>query len=135
MSRRSQDKTGAGIRRPRHWSPITKIAEADAYPGSKELLLLWTMQAAHQPCSRIADCGSTPSARGRWRRRSSRNFARSSAIPGLTTTLRASVARAPCRMSRPRCCFSARTARGGSMAYLPVDGGLEASIHASVLGF
>lgn len=66
----------------------------------------------------------------------SRNFARSSVIRALMTTSRRLAAPGPHPTSRPRCCSPSRTAaRWINGANLPVDGGLEASINATVLGF
>ena len=113
-----------------------RIADADSYPLSKELLLLWTMQAAHQPLFKA------------------RRVRVNAVSPGPVTTpiltefrqifgdLRVDddIARVGRAGAAPDiapailflCSDGARWING---ANLPVDGGLEASINASVLGF
>ena len=113
-----------------------KVADAEAYPLSKELLLLWTMRAAHQPLFR------------------DRGLRVNAVSPGPVTTpilkefrqifgdarVDDDIARAGRAGSAPDiapavlflCSDGARWING---ANLPVDGGLEASINASVLGF
>ena len=94
-----------------------KVPDGEAYPLSKELLLLWTMRAAHRP--------SVQGARRAGQRRQPRPgddadpqgiSLRSSATRGSTTTSRASAAPARRRTSRRRRSSSARTARAGSTA-------------------
>jgi len=113
-----------------------KVADAEGYPLSKELLLLWTMQAAHQPLFR------------------DRGIRVNAVSPGPVTTPILSEFRAV--FGDPRVDEDiARVGRAGSApdiappalflcsdgarwingANLPVDGGLEASINATVLGF
>jgi NAD(P)-dependent dehydrogenase (short-subunit alcohol dehydrogenase family) len=113
-----------------------KIADADAYPLSKELLLLWTMQAAHQPLFkdrglRVNAVGPGPVAMP-----IPKEFRQIFVDPRVDDDI-ARVGRAG---SAPDiapavlflCSDGARWINGVN---LPVDGGLEASIHASVLGF
>ncbi len=112
------------------------IPDAEGYPLSKELLILWTMQAAHQPL---------------FKRRGIRVNAVS---PGPVVTpifkefrqlfgdarVDDDIARVGRAGASPDiapavlflCSDGARWING---ANLPVDGGLEASINASVLGF
>jgi len=112
------------------------IGDADSYPLSKELLLLWTMQAAHQPLFK---------ARG----------VRVNAVsPGPVTTpilgefrqifgdlrvdddiARVGRAGAAPDIAPPILFLCSDGARWINGANLPVDGGLEASINSSVLGF
>ena len=113
-----------------------KVDDVEGYPLSKELLLLWTMQAAHQPLFR------------------NRGIRVNAISPGPVTTpilgeFRAvfgdprvddDIARVGRAGSAPDiappalflCSDGARWING---ANLPVDGGLEASINATVLGF
>ena len=113
-----------------------KVAEGEGYPLSKELLLLWTMRAAHQPL--FKDRGIRINA--------------VSPGPVVTPIFRefrqlfgnARVDDDVARVGRPGtppdiapavlflCSDGARWINGVN---LPVDGGLEASINASVLGF
>jgi NAD(P)-dependent dehydrogenase (short-subunit alcohol dehydrogenase family) len=102
-----------------------QVPDGEAYPLSKELLLLWTMRAAHEPLFKDRGVRVNAVSPGRWRRPSSRNSGRSSAIRASTTTSRGLAAQAPRRTSRPRCCFCARTPRAGSTA--PICQSTEAS--------
>ena len=120
-------------------APLLKahnVLEGEGYPLSKELLILWTMQAAHQP---------------RFKERGIRVNAVSPG-PVVTPIFRefrqlfgdARVDDDIARVGRPGaspdiapavlflCSDGARWING---ANLPADGGLEASINASVLGF
>ncbi|MGD0723121.1 MAG: coniferyl-alcohol dehydrogenase [Roseiarcus sp.] len=113
-----------------------EVADAEGYPLSKELLLLWTLRAAHQPLFK------------------DRGIRVNAVSPGPVTTPILGEFRAI--FGDPRVDEDiARVGRAGSAAdiapavaflcsdgarwingaNLPVDGGLEASIHASALGF
>ncbi len=93
---------------------------------------MWTMQAARQPLCKNRGLRVNAVSPGPVTTRFSGNFARSSAILASMTTSPASAARARRPISRPRssllCSDGARWING---ANLPVDSGLEASIHAS----
>jgi NAD(P)-dependent dehydrogenase (short-subunit alcohol dehydrogenase family) len=113
-----------------------KIAEGEGYPLSKELLLLWTMQAAHQP--QFWDRGirvnavspgpvSTPIL-GEFRQM----FGDPRVDDDIARVGRAGSAPDIAPPTLFLCSDGARWING---ANLPVDGGLEASINASVLGF
>ena len=112
------------------------VPEADGYPLSKELLLLWTMQAAHEP------------------RFKSRRIRVNAVSPGPVSTPILSEFRSV--FGDPRVDDDiARVGRAGTAADIapviaflcsdgarwingcnvPTDGGLEASINAAVLGF
>jgi len=113
-----------------------KVPDVEGYPLSKELLLLWTMRAAHQPLFK------------------DRGLRVNAVSPGPVTTpilkefrevfgnprVDEDIARVGRAGSAPDiapaalflCSDGARWING---ANLPVDGGLEASINASVLGF
>lgn len=113
-----------------------QVPDAEAYPVSKEFLLLWTMRAAHQPLFK------------------DRGLRVNAVSPGPVTTpilkelrqifgdprVADDIARAGRAGSAPDiapvvlflCSDGARWING---ANLPVDGGLEASINATVLGF
>ncbi len=112
------------------------IAEVEGYPLSKELLLLWTMRAAHAPLFR------------------DRGIRVNAVSPGPVTTpilkefrqvfgdrrvdediARVGRAGTPPDIA-PAALFLCSDGAGWiNGANLPVDGGLEASINASVLGF
>ena len=118
-------------------SRTIKFPDAEGYPLSKELLLLWTMQrgasAAVQGPRRSRQCGQPGTGDDADPQRIPPDFRR-------CARRRRHRARRPRRRARPTsrrpCCSSAPTARAGSTApTFPVDGGLEASINASVLGF
>jgi NAD(P)-dependent dehydrogenase (short-subunit alcohol dehydrogenase family) len=113
-----------------------KIADADAYPLSKELLLLWTMQAAHQPLFKDRGLRGNAVSLGPVATPILKEFRQIFGGPRVDEDI-ARVGRAG---SAPDiapavlflCSDGARWINGVN---LPVDGGLEASIHASVLGF
>jgi NAD(P)-dependent dehydrogenase (short-subunit alcohol dehydrogenase family) len=93
-----------------------EVPDGEAYPLSKELLLLWTMRAAHEALFKERGVRVNTVSPGPVATRSSRNFARSSAIRALTTTSRESAAPGPRPTLRPPCCSYARTAPDGSTA-------------------
>jgi NAD(P)-dependent dehydrogenase (short-subunit alcohol dehydrogenase family) len=113
-----------------------KVPDAEGYPLSKELLLLWTMRAAHLPLFRdrglrvnaVSPGPVTTPILGEFRQifgdpRVDEDIARVGR-PGSAPDI------APAALFL--CSDGARWING---ANLPVDGGLEASINASVLGF
>ena len=112
------------------------VKNEEGYPVSKELLLLWTFRAAHQALFKDRGIRVNAVSPGRSRRRSSRSSARCWAMPASTATSRASAAPELPAISRRSCCSCARmAARWINGANIAVDGGLEASINAEVLGF
>lgn len=112
------------------------IPEAEAYPVSKELLLLWTMQAAHQPL--FKDRGvrinavspgpvSTPIL-NEFRQ----IFGDARVDDDIARVGRAGTAPDIAPVVLFLCSDAARWING---ANIPVDGGLEASVNATILGF
>jgi NAD(P)-dependent dehydrogenase (short-subunit alcohol dehydrogenase family) len=83
-----------------------KVPDGEAYPLSKELLLLWTMRAAHEPLFKNRGLRVNAVSPGPV----------TTPIRASTTTSRGSAAPARRRILRPRSCSCARTARAGSTA-------------------
>jgi NAD(P)-dependent dehydrogenase (short-subunit alcohol dehydrogenase family) len=113
-----------------------KIADADAYPLSKELLLLWTMQAAHRPSFRTRGLRVNAVSPGPVTTPILKEFRQIFGDPRVDEDI-ARVGRAGSAADiAPAVLFLCSDgARWINGANLPVDGGLEASINASVLGF
>ena len=113
-----------------------KVPDAEAYPLSKELLLLWTMRAAHQPLFKDRGLRVNAVSPGPVTTPILKEFRQIFGDPRVDDDI-ARVGRAG---SAPDiapavlflCSDGARWING---ANLPVDGGLEASINATVLGF
>jgi len=113
-----------------------KIERGDSYPVSKELLVLWTMQAAHMPLFRDSGVRVNAVSPGPVATPILKEFRQILGDPRVDDDI-ARVGRAG---SSPDiapavlflCSDGARWING---ANLPVDGGLEASINATVLGF
>ena len=113
-----------------------KIERGDSYPVSKELLMLWTMQAAHMPLFRDRGVRVNAVSPGPVSTPILKEFRQILGDPRVDDDI-ARVGRAG---SAPDvapavlflCSDGARWING---ANLPVDGGLEASINATVLGF
>jgi NAD(P)-dependent dehydrogenase (short-subunit alcohol dehydrogenase family) len=113
-----------------------KIERGDAYPLSKELLRLWTMQAAHEPLFKDRRLRVNAVSPGPVSTPILKEFRQILGDPRVDDDI-ARVGRAG---SAPDiapavlflCSDGARWING---ANLPIDGGLEASINASVLGF
>ena len=112
------------------------IPDDEAYPLSKELLLLWTMRAAHQPRFRDRGVRVNAVSPGPVATPILKEFRHIFGDPRVDNDI--------ARVGRPGsapdiaptvlflCSDAARWING---ANLPVDGGLEASINATVLGF
>ena len=113
-----------------------KVPDAEAYPLSKELLLLWTIKAAHQPLFKDRGLRVNAVSPGPVTTPILKEFRQIFGDPRVDDDI-ARVGRAG---SAPDiapailflCSDGARWING---ANLPVDGGLEASINATVLGF
>ncbi len=113
-----------------------QVPDAEAYPLSKELLLLWTMRTAHQPLFKDRGVRVNAVSPGPVATPILKDFRQIFGDPRVDDDI-ARVGRAG---SAPDiapavlflCSDGARWING---ANLPVDGGLEASINATVLGF
>ena len=113
-----------------------QVPDGEAYPLSKELLLLWTMRAAHQPLFKDRGLRVNAVSPGPVTTPILKEFRQIFGNPRVDDDI-ARVGRAG---SAPDiapaalflCSDGARWING---ANLPVDGGLEASINATVLGF
>jgi NAD(P)-dependent dehydrogenase (short-subunit alcohol dehydrogenase family) len=113
-----------------------QVPDAEGYPVSKEFLLLWTIRAAHQPLFKDRGLRVNAVSPGPPTTPILREFRQIFGDPGVDDDI-ARVGRAG---SAPDiapavlflCSDAARWING---ANLPVDGGLEASINATVLGF
>ena len=113
-----------------------QVPDGEAYPLSKELLLLWTMRAAHQPLFKDRGLRVNAVSPGPVTTPILKEFRQIFGDPRVDDDI-ARVGRAG---SAPDiapavlflCSDGARWING---ANLPVDGGLEASINATVLGF
>ena len=113
-----------------------KIPDAEAYPLSKELLLLWTMRAAHEPLFKARGLRVNAVSPGPVTTPILKEFRAIFGDPRVDDDI-ARVGRAGSASDiAPAVLFLCSDgARWINGANLPVDGGLEASINASVLGF
>jgi NAD(P)-dependent dehydrogenase (short-subunit alcohol dehydrogenase family) len=113
-----------------------QVPDGEAYPLSKELLLLWTMRAAHQPLFKDRGLRINAVSPGPVTTPILKEFRQIFGDPRVDDDI-ARVGRAGSAPDIARavlflCSDGARWING---ANLPVDGGLEASINATVLGF
>jgi NAD(P)-dependent dehydrogenase (short-subunit alcohol dehydrogenase family) len=113
-----------------------KVPDAEAYPLSKELLLLWTMRAAHQSLFQGARSASQRGEPGPVATPILKEFRKIFGDPRVDDDI-ARVGRAGTAPDiAPAVLFlCSDAARWINGANLPVDGGLEASVNATVLGF
>jgi NAD(P)-dependent dehydrogenase (short-subunit alcohol dehydrogenase family) len=113
-----------------------KVPDAEAYPLSKELLLLWTMRAAHQPLFKDRGLRVNAVSPGPVTTPILKEFRQIFGDPRVDDDI-ARVGRAGAAPDiAPAVLFLCSDgARWINGANLPVDGGLEASINGTVLGF
>ena len=123
---------------PRHRRALARIdvPDGEGYPLSKELLLLWTMRAAHQPLFKDRGVRVNAVSPGPVTTPILKEFRQIFGDPRVDDDI-ARVGRAGARADiAPAVLFLCSDgARWINGANLPVDGGLEASINATVLGF
>jgi len=112
------------------------VQDADGYPLSKELLLLWTTRAAHQPLFRDRGVRVNAVSPGPVTTPILKEFRQVFGAPRVDEDI-ARVGRAGTSPDiAPAVLFLCSDgARWINGVNLPVDGGLEASVNASVLGF
>ena len=113
-----------------------KVPDVEGYPLSKELLLLWTQRAAHQPLFRDRGVRVNVVSPGPVTTPILKQFREVFGDPRVDDDIsrvgRAGSAADIAPAALFLCSDGARWING---ANLPCDGGLEASINASVLGF
>jgi NAD(P)-dependent dehydrogenase (short-subunit alcohol dehydrogenase family) len=113
-----------------------KVPDAEAYPLSKELLLLWTMRAAHQPLFKDRGLRINAVSPGPVTTPILKEFRQIFGDPRVDDDIaRVGRAGAAPDIAPPVLFLCSDGARWINGANLPVDGGLEASINADFLGF
>jgi NAD(P)-dependent dehydrogenase (short-subunit alcohol dehydrogenase family) len=112
------------------------VPDAEGYPLSKELLILWTMRAAHQPLFKARGVRVNAVSPGPVVTPIFKEFRQLFGDTRVDDDI-ARVGRAgtPPDVAPAALFLCSDGARWINGANLPVDGGLEASINASVLGF
>ncbi len=113
-----------------------KVPEGEGYPLSKELLLLWTMRAAHEPLFKERGIRVNAVSPGPVVTPIYREFRQLFGDARVDDDI-ARVGRpgTPPDIAPPALFLCSDGARWINGANLPVDGGLEASINGSILGF
>lgn len=113
-----------------------KVPDREGYPLSKELLLVWTMQAARQPLFRDRGVRVNAVSPGPVTTPILKEFRQMFGDPRVDDDIaRVGRAGAAPDIAPPVLFLCSDAARWINGANLPVDGGLEASINASVLEF
>ena len=112
------------------------VANAEGYPLSKELLLLWNQRAAHDPLFRARGIRVNAVSPGPVTTPILREFRAVFGDPRVDEDIaRVGRAGSAADIAPPALFLCSDGARWINGANLPVDGGLEASINASVLSF
>ena len=112
------------------------MPEGEAYPLSKELLLLWTMRAAHSPPFRGRAIRVNAVSPGPVTTPILKEFRQIFGDPRVDDDIaRVGRAGSPSDIAPAALFLCSDGARWINGANLPVDGGLEASVNASVHGF
>src|ERR1700728_4608967 len=126
----------AHLERAKAFVSAPEVPDGEAYPLSKELLLLWTMRAAHQPLFKDRGVRVNAVSPGPVATPILKEFRAVFGDPRVDSDI-ARVGRAGSAPDiAPAVLFLCSDAAGWiNGANLPVDGGLEASINATVLGF
>ena len=113
-----------------------KVPNEEGYPLSKELLLLWTMRAAHQPLFRERAIRVNAVSPGPVMTPILKEFRQIFGDPRVDDDIaRVGRAGSPADIAPVALFLCSDGARWINGANLPVDGGLEASINASLCGF
>ena len=112
------------------------VADAEGYPLSKELLLLWSQRAAHQPLFKSRGVRVNAVSPGPVTTPILKEFRTLFGDPRVDDDIaRVGRAGSAADIAPPALFLCSDGARWINGANLPVDGGLEASINATVLGF
>ena len=112
------------------------VKDAEGYPLSKELLLLWTMRAAHQPLFKARGLRVNAVSPGPVTTPILGEFRQLFGDPRVDSDIeRVGRAGAAADIAPAILFLCSDGARWINGANVPVDGGLEASINAEVLGF
>jgi NAD(P)-dependent dehydrogenase (short-subunit alcohol dehydrogenase family) len=113
-----------------------KVPDAEGYPLSKELLLLWTMRAAHQPLFKERGIRVNAVSPGPVVTPILKEFRTVFGDPRVDSDIaRVGRAGAPPDIAPVVLFLCSDAARWINGANVPADGGLEASVNAEVLGF
>jgi NAD(P)-dependent dehydrogenase (short-subunit alcohol dehydrogenase family) len=113
-----------------------KVPAEEGYPLSKELLLLWTMRAAHQPLFRERAIRVNAVSPGPVTTPILKEFRQIFGDPRVDDDIaRVGRAGSPADIAPAALFLCSDGARWINGVNLPVDGGLEASVNAGVCGF
>jgi len=112
------------------------VADAEGYPLSKELLLLWTQHAAHDPVFKARGVRVNAVSPGPVTTPILKEFRTVFGDPRVDEDIsRVGRAGAAPDIAPPALFLCSDGARWINGVNLPVDGGLEASVNAAILGF